>query len=116
MSISNTAPAQLRALPDDTLRVVAAFVPTSDSIALVRCSQRLLSMLRRVLTRHLDGLFVVVPESNFGHYPCTKHLPSIAYQHELKSSLGDAKGWCRYDLAERPCKVTLFRNFHVVQP
>lgn len=47
------------ALPDDILRVVAAFSPLLDLIALVQCSRRLTAALRVPLSRRLDNLFVV---------------------------------------------------------
>jgi hypothetical protein len=111
------ASARFCVLPDDMLRTIAAFVPTSELIVLVRCSRRLLSVLRGVLSRRcLDSLFVVMPYGNFGsgfgYLPCTKHLPSISALYKLQTLLGDAyeTGWgSGYYFAEVPCNVGLFR-------
>jgi hypothetical protein len=64
------APSRLYALPDDILRVVAAFVPKLGLISLVRCSQRLEATLGAQLSRRLDNLFVVTSDRDL----CTEAI------------------------------------------
>jgi hypothetical protein len=58
MSKSFAPSAKLCALPDDLLRAMAAFVPTSGLLGLVQCSRRFAAVLHDELTSSLNGLFV----------------------------------------------------------
>jgi hypothetical protein len=52
----------MSALPDDILRSLAAFMPPSGLIVLVRCSHWLARVLREQLSRRLDDLFVITTQ------------------------------------------------------
>jgi hypothetical protein len=88
MSEFKPAPTHFYTLPDDILRVVVAFVPTSELIVLVRCSRRLMSVLHDALSHRLDDLFVVLP-SRPPYYNVWKFLPFVIEHCEFQTLFGD---------------------------
>jgi hypothetical protein len=67
MPLSMAHLAHLSALPDDLLRAMAAFMPPSGLLAMVRCSRRLSMIINREVSRRLDGLFVVAQPDPMSH-------------------------------------------------
>jgi hypothetical protein len=84
MPASVPIPANLGALPDAVLRYMADFMPLSGLLVLVRCNQRLQTVLQHQLSRRLDDLFAL----------STQHIPHTAghgVHFELSISVDDLK-------------------------
>jgi hypothetical protein len=95
MSVSVTFAAGLSSLPDDVLRALATFVPLSDLLVLVRCSQHFRIVLESQLHRCLDRLFFVTHTEE--HWVRAQrmrysHLPNQPEQRVLEALFGEASG------------------------
>jgi hypothetical protein len=81
---------QLCALPDDVLRAVAAFMPPSGLIVLVRFSRTIAVVLQVQLTQRLDDLSVVMQSVIRFKSPSIVELLFRPLPYELRASFGEA--------------------------
>jgi hypothetical protein len=97
MTTDMRAPAHLCALPNDILRAVAAFMPPSALLVIVRCSRHFSRVLHGEVTQRLDGLFqyVALPTASFSTSPdwvklvehsWPQHMPRLFVEAMLGTS------------------------------
>jgi hypothetical protein len=94
----------LCALPDDVLRAVATFLPTSGLIVLAQSSRAMAVVLQDKLTLRLDNLFIVT-QSEY-EFVKSFHIELLTYplRCEIEALFGeasvDSEGWSSYFFVE----------------
>jgi hypothetical protein len=106
MSVAVPQFSRLCTLPDDVLRALAAFMPPSGLLVLVRCSRQLAIVLRSQHISCLDGLFIKSQINSEIDYclDARLELPTQPRERDLLEIFGepDGPGFPTYHFIEAP--------------